>query len=213
MLKKRGLSTAVGDEGGFAPALDGIEDALESICQAIKDAGYEPGKDVKIAMDCAASEFATQENGQWYYDYRQLKDGKKKDPNGKKLTAEEQINYIQEDKLNIYNNNSNAFGLAGYADITFLKDFKLTLNINVYDTENRMRSGSSPDYGYVGTSDGGGISAYHYRTYSLNYQQLLNWSKNFGKHSLYLLLGHEYTRDDGTTTGAVKSHLFTYGKD
>ena len=75
LLKKRGLSTAVGDEGGFAPALDGIEDALESICQAIKDAGYEPGKDVKIAMDCAASEFATQENGQWYYDYRQLKDG------------------------------------------------------------------------------------------------------------------------------------------
>lgn len=96
LLKKRGLSTAVGDEGGFAPALDGIEDALESICQAIKDAGYEPGKDVKIAMDCAASEFAVQENGQWYYDYRQLKDGKKKDPNGKKLTADEQIKYLEE---------------------------------------------------------------------------------------------------------------------
>ena len=96
LLKKRGLSTAVGDEGGFAPALDGIEDALESICQAIKDAGYEPGKDVKIAMDCAASEFAVCENGEWYYDYRQLKDGKKKDPNGKKLTAEEQIKYLEE---------------------------------------------------------------------------------------------------------------------
>ena len=96
LLKKRGLSTAVGDEGGFAPALDGIEDALDSICQAIKDAGYEPGKDVKIAMDCAASEFAVQENGEWYYDYRQLKDGKKKDPNGKKLTAEEQIKYLEE---------------------------------------------------------------------------------------------------------------------
>ena len=96
LLKKRGLSTAVGDEGGFAPALDGIEDALESICQAIKDAGYEPGKDVKIAMDCAASEFAVCENGQWYYDYRQLKDGKKKDPNGKKLSAEEQIKYLEE---------------------------------------------------------------------------------------------------------------------
>ncbi len=95
LLKKRGLSTAVGDEGGFAPALDGIEDALESICQAIKDAGYEPGKDVKIAMDCAASEFAVCENGEWYYDYRQLKDGKKKDPNGKKLTAEEQIKYLE----------------------------------------------------------------------------------------------------------------------
>ena len=96
LLKKRGLSTAVGDEGGFAPALNGIEDALESICQAIKDAGYEPGKDVKIAMDCAASEFAVCENGEWFYDYRQLKDGKKKDPNGKKLTAEEQIKYLEE---------------------------------------------------------------------------------------------------------------------
>lgn len=77
-MKGRGLSTAVGDEGGFAPALNGIEDALENICQAIRDAGYEPGKDVKIAMDCAASEFAICENGNWYYDYRQLKDGKKK---------------------------------------------------------------------------------------------------------------------------------------
>ena len=96
LLKKRGLSTAVGDEGGFAPALNGIEDALDSICQAIKDAGYEPGKDVKIAMDCAASEFAVCENGEWFYDYRQLKDGKKKDPNGKKLTAEEQIKYLEE---------------------------------------------------------------------------------------------------------------------
>ena len=96
LLKKRGLSTAVGDEGGFAPALNGIEDALQIICDAIKAAGYEPGKDVKIAMDCAASEFATCENGEWYYDYRQLKDGKKKDPNGKKLTAAQQIDYLEE---------------------------------------------------------------------------------------------------------------------
>ncbi|MBQ7422840.1 MAG: phosphopyruvate hydratase [Prevotella sp.] len=96
LLKKRGLSTAVGDEGGFAPNFNGIEDALDSIIQAIKDAGYEPGKDVKIAMDCAASEFAVQENGEWFYDYRQLKNGKQKDPNGKKLSAEEQISYLEE---------------------------------------------------------------------------------------------------------------------
>ena len=95
LLKARGLSTAVGDEGGFAPALDGIEDALQIICDAIKAAGYEPGKDVKIAMDCAASEFAVQENGQWFYDYRQLKNGKKKDPNGKKLSADEQIAFLE----------------------------------------------------------------------------------------------------------------------
>ena len=96
ILKGRGLSTAVGDEGGYAPALNGIEDALETICEAIRAANYEPGKDVKIAMDCAASEFAVCENGKWYYDYRQLKDGKKKDPNGKKLTAEEQIKYLEQ---------------------------------------------------------------------------------------------------------------------
>ena len=96
LLKKRGLSTAVGDEGGFAPKFNGVEDALDSIIEAIKDAGYEPGKDVKIAMDCAASEFAVQENGEWYYDYRQLKSGMPKDPNGKKLTADEQIAYLEE---------------------------------------------------------------------------------------------------------------------
>ena len=97
LLKARGLSTAVGDEGGFAPALDGIDDALQIICDAIKAAGYEPGKDVKIAMDCAASEFATQDaDGNWWYDYSQLKNGKKKDPNGKKLSADEQIAYLEE---------------------------------------------------------------------------------------------------------------------
>ena len=96
LLKKRGLSTAVGDEGGFAPALDGVEDALDSICQAIKDAGYEPGKDVKIAMDCASSEFSVVENGKYFYDYKQLKNGKQKDPNGKKLTAEQQIDYLEQ---------------------------------------------------------------------------------------------------------------------
>ena len=96
LLKARGLSTAVGDEGGFAPAFNGIEDALDTIVEAIKKANYEPGKDVKIAMDCAASEFAVQENSEWYYDYRQLKNGKKKDPNGKKLSAKEQIDYLEE---------------------------------------------------------------------------------------------------------------------
>jgi len=95
LLKARGLSTAVGDEGGYAPNFNGIEDALDTIVEAIKKAGYEPGKDVKIAMDCAASEFATCEDGKWYYDYRQLKNGAKKDPNGKKLSADEQIAYLE----------------------------------------------------------------------------------------------------------------------
>ncbi|MCR5696828.1 MAG: phosphopyruvate hydratase [Marinilabiliaceae bacterium] len=96
LLKARGLSTAVGDEGGYAPNFNGIEDALDTIVEAIKKAGYEPGKDVKIAMDCAASEFAVNEGGKWFYDYKQLKNGTQKDPNGKKLTADEQIAYLEE---------------------------------------------------------------------------------------------------------------------
>ena len=96
VLKARGLSTAVGDEGGFAPKLDGIDDALDCIMKAIADAGYVPGKDVTIAMDCAASEFCFKEGDTYYYDYKQLKGGKKKDPNGKKLTSEEQIAYLEE---------------------------------------------------------------------------------------------------------------------
>ena len=65
VLKSKGLSTSVGDEGGFAPKLEGIEDALESIKKAVEDAGYSFGKDIMISLDCAASEFY--ENGK--YDY------------------------------------------------------------------------------------------------------------------------------------------------
>lgn len=86
VLHDRGLSTAVGDEGGFAPVVEGTEDAIESILQAIKAAGYEPGKDVMIGMDCAASEFY--KNG--VYDYT-LFEGEK----GKKRTAAEQIDYLE----------------------------------------------------------------------------------------------------------------------
>ena len=65
VLHDRGLSTAVGDEGGFAPELEGTEDALESIIKAIELAGYKAGEDVMIGLDCAASEFY--KNG--VYDY------------------------------------------------------------------------------------------------------------------------------------------------
>ncbi len=118
-------------------------------------------------------------------------------------------NYIQDDILTVANSNSNAFGFAAYSDISFLRDFKLTLNVNIYDTENRYMMGQSPDYGYTGQT-GGYLSTYHYRTYSANTQQLLNWSKSFGKHSLYLLLGHEYTRDNNGTLGAAKNNIVNY---
>ena len=96
VLKGRGLSTAVGDEGGFAPKLNGINDALDCIMEAIEKAGYKPGAAVTIAMDCAASEFCFKEGGKFFYDYKQLKTGMAKDPEGKKLSTEEQIAYLEE---------------------------------------------------------------------------------------------------------------------
>ncbi|OAV64784.1 Enolase [Bacteroidales bacterium Barb6XT] len=87
VLHDRGLSTAVGDEGGFAPALDGTEDALNSILAAIEKAGYKPGKDVTIAMDCAASEFYND----GIYDYTKFEGAK-----GAKRNAAEQVAFLSE---------------------------------------------------------------------------------------------------------------------
>ena len=87
VLKDRGLSTAVGDEGGFAPELDGTEDALESILKAIEQAGYEPGKDITIALDCAASEFY--EDGVYNY-------AKFEGDSGDKKSSAEQADYLAE---------------------------------------------------------------------------------------------------------------------
>jgi enolase len=67
LLKKRGLSTAVGDEGGFAPNLKSVKDALDSIMKAVKAAGYEPGKDVKIALDVASSEFYEKDKNKYVF--------------------------------------------------------------------------------------------------------------------------------------------------
>lgn len=86
VLKKRGLSTAVGDEGGFAPKLEGTEDALNCIMEAIKLAGYEPGKDVTIGLDVASSEFY--KDGLYDYSWKQA--------DGKKLTSEQQAQYLKE---------------------------------------------------------------------------------------------------------------------
>ena len=87
VLHDRGLSTAVGDEGGFAPALKGTEDALESIIKAIEAAGYKAGEDVMIGLDCASSEFY--EDGA--YDYSKFEGA-----TGAKRSSAEQVAYLEE---------------------------------------------------------------------------------------------------------------------
>lgn len=86
VLKKRGLSTAVGDEGGFAPALEGTEDALDCILAAIRAAGYEPLRHVTIGLDCASSEFY--HDG--LYDYTRFEGAK-----GEKRDAAQQVAYLE----------------------------------------------------------------------------------------------------------------------
>ncbi len=85
VLKGRGLSTAVGDEGGFAPTLGGTEDALETILKAITEAGYKPGSDITIALDPAASEFY--KDGMYNY-------AKFEGPKGARKTSKEQVDYF-----------------------------------------------------------------------------------------------------------------------
>lgn len=85
ILHDRGLSTAVGDEGGFAPTFDGTEDGVETIMQAIEKAGYKPGVDICLAFDCAASEFY--KDG--IYDYSKFEGA-----NGAKRTSAEQVEYL-----------------------------------------------------------------------------------------------------------------------
>ena len=85
ILKKRGLSTSVGDEGGFAPRLNDTEDALNTIVDSINKAGYKAGEDVMIALDCAASEFYENQK----YDYTKFEGS-----NAKILNSDEQAEYL-----------------------------------------------------------------------------------------------------------------------
>jgi len=85
VLHDRGLSTAVGDEGGFAPTLEGTEDALDTIAKATKKAGYALGDDVMIALDCAAAEFYVNKK----YDYTKFEGDK-----GKVRSSQEQADYL-----------------------------------------------------------------------------------------------------------------------
>lgn len=88
ILKGKGLSTAVGDEGGFAPAFTGgTEEALNSVIEAIEKAGYKPGKDITIAMDCASSEFFVKGK----YDYTKFEGD-----SAKIRTSAEQADYLAE---------------------------------------------------------------------------------------------------------------------
>jgi enolase len=83
LLRARGLSTSVGDEGGFAPSLDSNEEALTLICEAITTAGYRPGEDIALALDCAASEYWRPETRDYFLEGE-----------GRTLTSEQMVEWL-----------------------------------------------------------------------------------------------------------------------
>jgi enolase len=86
VLKKKGLSTAVGDEGGFAPNLNSAEDAIEAILKATKDAGYKPGKQIFLALDVASSEFYNKSTKKYVF----------KKSTGEKLSGSDLVSFYEE---------------------------------------------------------------------------------------------------------------------
>lgn len=111
---------------------------------------------------------------------------------------------IQSSMLNQENRNGNTF-----VDITFLKDFKFTFNVGTTVNEIRYYTTTNPYYGF-GAEQNGTVTMYHYRTTTLNLQQILNYSHNFGKHNISVMLGHESYKYNYAELSASKKNMFSY---
>jgi len=118
-------------------------------------------------------------------------------------------NPLQTEKLNTNNTDGNSFNGNLTTDLTFLNDFKFTLNLGVTSLERRLTTTTQPFYGYY-AGQGGYVYKYNYRTNSINFQQLLNYSKTLGSHDISILLGHENYDYTYTWIGAGRTKMFSY---
>ena len=116
---------------------------------------------------------------------------------------------IQSSMLNQENRNGNTFNGNAFVDITFLKDFKFTFNVGTTVNEIRYYTTTNPYYGF-GAEQNGTVTMYHYRTTTLNLQQILNYSHNFGKHNISVMLGHESYKYNYAELSASKKNMFSY---
>ncbi len=109
--------------------------------------------------------------------------------------------------LDTSDSNGNLFSATGYFEVRFLKDFRFTSNNTVYLNENRSSGITNPFYGSY--ADMNGIASKgHTRQFNQSYQQLLNWNREFGKHNVGVLAGHEYNLQKGYALSASKSNMF-----
>lgn len=119
-------------------------------------------------------------------------------------------NPIQSDLIDASVNNSNSFNLQGFATVDLPLGLRLTINGSAYITENRMNYATNPYYGYAAQSSHGAVSAYHYRTTDTNYQQLLNYHKELGRHTIDALLGHEYSHSSQTSLAGTRTNVANF---
>ena len=114
--------------------------------------------------------------------------------------------YLQ-NQLDINSSEGNSFNANGFAEITFLKNFKFTWNSSAYVAESRATSTTNPYYGAYKTSNGE-VSKSHTRRFTWNHQQLLNWEDSFGDNNIAIMLGHEYYRNKYYSLSASKKNQF-----
>lgn len=131
---------------------------------------------------------------------------------GLQRSIEQSSNPLQNDHLNTDKLNTNAFNMQGYANIDFLKDFRLTINGSVYVLETRYNIAINPYYGYT-TETGGYVYTDHYRLTDTNFQQLLNWNHSFGLHTVEALIGHEYNRYSTTDLNASRNNVAMFDEN
>lgn len=113
--------------------------------------------------------------------------------------------------LSTWDSNNNMFSTNGFMDITPIEGLKITINGSVTDHEYRSIYASQPFYGWGKSSyPGGYTSVYHYRNFSLNFQQLINYIRRWGKHNMTLLLGHESYKYRYEYTGGSRTKMFSY---
>lgn len=123
-----------------------------------------------------------------------------------------QANPVSDMQLNKNNYEGNAFNVVGYAEASFLKDFKFTFNAGVNLDETRTTTLYNQYYGQFASS-GGVVEKGHSRLLDLNLQQLLSWDKSFGEHKVNVLVGHEWQKNTSNGVGGSKSQLSSGDKD
>ncbi len=121
-------------------------------------------------------------------------------------------NALSDSRLNKSESEGNALNATSFFDITFLKDFKFTFNAGLNLDETRSTSVTNPYYGQM-VSENGIVGKAHSRMFELNFQQVLNWTRQFGQHNINVMVGHESYNAKSYGISAAKSNMFSQTND